>query len=104
MFYVMHEFNQRNWSLQPYPHIGARCDGKRYELRLCEKCFFYALAIIKRKHLGEQIFDENVDPIDARWVWAEVKLIVILSFCDDYPVILEFSYTEKLYRNRICPD
>ena len=41
---------------------GSKHDGERYELQLCEKCFFYALATLKRKHLGEQIFDENFDP------------------------------------------
>ncbi|SDY51242.1 hypothetical protein [Acinetobacter kyonggiensis] len=42
---------------------GSKHDGERYELQLCEKYFFYALATLKRKHLGEQIFDENFDPV-----------------------------------------
>ncbi|MFW1828157.1 MULTISPECIES: hypothetical protein [unclassified Acinetobacter] len=41
---------------------GSKHDGERYELHLCEKCFFYALSTLKRKHSGERIFDENFDP------------------------------------------
>ena len=36
-------------------------DGKRYELQLCEKCFFYALATLKKERADEFMFDENFD-------------------------------------------
>lgn len=37
-------------------------DGKRYELQLCEKCFFYALATLKKERRDTFMFDENFDP------------------------------------------
>ena len=37
-------------------------DGERYELQLCEKCFFYALATLKKQRRDEFMFDENFDP------------------------------------------
>ena len=36
--------------------------GARYELQLCEKYFFYALATLKRECAYEWMFDENFDP------------------------------------------
>lgn len=27
---------------------GSKYDGERYELKLCEKCFFYAIATLKK--------------------------------------------------------
>ena len=37
-------------------------DGERYELQLCEKCFFYALATLKKERRDAFMFDENFDP------------------------------------------
>ncbi len=37
-------------------------DGERYELQLCEKCFFYVLATLKKERRDAFIFDENFDP------------------------------------------
>ena len=41
---------------------GSKHDGERYELQLCEKCFFYALATLKKGRADEFMFDENFDP------------------------------------------
>ena len=65
MLYVMYATNQRNWSLELYPAhwgYGSKHDGERYELQLCEKCFFYALATLKKERVDEFMFDENFDP------------------------------------------
>ena len=41
---------------------GSTHDGERYELQLCEKCFFYALATLKKERRDTLMFDENFDP------------------------------------------
>ena len=41
---------------------GSTNDGERYELQLCEKCFFYALATLKKERRDMFMFDENFDP------------------------------------------
>ena len=41
---------------------GSKHDGERYELQLCEKCFFYAFAILKKERADEFMFEENFDP------------------------------------------
>ena len=41
---------------------GSKHDGERYELQLCEKCFFYALATLIKERADEFMFDENFDP------------------------------------------
>ena len=61
----MYATNQRNWSLELYGRIGAMVlsmTGERYELQLCEKCFFYALTTLKKERADEFMFDENFDP------------------------------------------
>ncbi|WP_347456084.1 hypothetical protein ABEF89_00535 [Acinetobacter thermotolerans] len=41
---------------------GSKYDGQRYELQLCEQCFFYALAILKKERADQSMFDEKFDP------------------------------------------
>ena len=41
---------------------GSKHDGERYELQLCEKCFFYALVTLKKERVDEFMFDEKFDP------------------------------------------
>nr|WP_249920781.1 hypothetical protein [Acinetobacter towneri] len=41
---------------------GSKHDGERYELQLCEKCFFYALATLRKERANEFMFDENFNP------------------------------------------
>ena len=65
MLYVIYATNQRNWGLELYPAhwgYGSKHDGERYELQLCEKCFFYALTTLKKERADEFMFDENFDP------------------------------------------
>ena len=57
MLNVMYATNQRNWGLELYPAhwgYGSKHDG--------EKCFFYALATLKKERVDEFMFDENFDP------------------------------------------
>ena len=61
----MYATNQRNWGLELYPAhwgYGSKHDGERYELQLCEKGVFYALATLKKERVDEFMFDENFDP------------------------------------------
>ena len=58
----MYVINQLNWSLEYCLQIGgygSKHDGERYELQLCEKYFFYALATLKKECSAEQIFDPS---------------------------------------------
>ena len=49
---------------------------EKYELQLCEKCFFYALAILKKERADEFMFDENFD-LALHWRdWTKVSLII----------------------------
>ena len=41
---------------------GSKHNGERYELQLCEKCFFYALKTLKKQRRDRLMFDENFDP------------------------------------------
>ena len=38
---------------------GSSRDGERYEVHLCERCFFQALANLKHERQRETRFDEN---------------------------------------------
>jgi len=40
---------------------GSTRDGERYEVHLCERCFFHALATMRRQRQFETMFDENDD-------------------------------------------
>ena len=41
---------------------GSTHGGDRYELQLCEKCFSYALATLKKERRDAFMFNENFDP------------------------------------------
>ena len=49
-------------TLSAHLGYGSKHDGERYELQLCEKCFFYALATIVKVRADVFMFDENFDP------------------------------------------
>lgn len=40
---------------------GSIHDGKRYEVQLCESCFFYALTTLKAAKRDHHLFDEAFD-------------------------------------------
>ena len=49
-------------ALSAYWGYGSTHDRERYELQLCEKCFFYALETLKKQRRDTIMFDENFDP------------------------------------------
>lgn len=40
---------------------GSKHDGERYEVHLCEICFFNTLANLRRDHMTNHLFDEPAD-------------------------------------------
>jgi len=52
---------------------GSRHDGERYEVHLCEGCFFSALATLKEERRACRMFDENEQDAEA----AEFGLVVL---------------------------
>lgn len=40
----------------------SKHDGDRYEIQLCETCFFYTLATLKAEKRNHHMFDDNFDP------------------------------------------
>lgn len=40
---------------------GSKHDGERYQLDLCESCFFYAISVLKREKRDRHMFDEDFD-------------------------------------------
>jgi len=58
---------------------GSRHDGERYELHLCEQCFFEVQAYIKRRRFTLNMFDEDYDQA-ADW---DLGLVVTEDDFDD---------------------
>lgn len=50
---------QANWG------PGAKHDGERYEVHLCESCFFGTLAYVKQERRTQHLFDES-ENMDVR--------------------------------------
>lgn len=46
-------------TLQAHWGYGAQHDGERYELHLCETCFFSTLAYIKQERRVQNVFSEE---------------------------------------------
>ena len=38
---------------------GSKHDGERYEVHLCEQCFFSTLSTLRRQRMVEHMFDET---------------------------------------------
>ena len=38
---------------------GTKHDGERYELHLCEKCFFQALSYVKQERRTQNLFNDD---------------------------------------------
>ena len=38
---------------------GSKHDGERYEVHLCEQCFFSTLSALRRQRMVEHMFDET---------------------------------------------
>lgn len=46
-------------TLQAHWGFGTEHDGERYELHLCEGCFFGTIAYFKQERRVQNLFDEN---------------------------------------------
>lgn len=51
-------------TLQAHWGFGAKHDGQRYEVHLCESCFFGSLAYIKQERRILNMFDKVEDAED----------------------------------------
>lgn len=64
-------------TLQAKWGYGSRHDGEHYRLRLCEECFFYAIATLRRERMIQHLFDEehqdleHFGRIDSGDYWSE---------------------------------
>jgi hypothetical protein len=52
-------------TLQAHWGYGSKHDGERYELHLCELCFFRTLSALRRERMVNTMFDENFVPTEA---------------------------------------
>ncbi|MNJ39962.1 hypothetical protein D3C77_348440 [compost metagenome] len=43
---------------------GSRHDGERYQVDLCESCFFEALANLRQSHRQIHMFADDYEPVD----------------------------------------
>lgn len=53
---------------------GSKHDGERYEVHLCEECFFTTLLTLRRQRMVEHMFDETpsiADEPDAEFGQVE---------------------------------
>ncbi len=61
---------QRQWHrntahCQPTGGYGSvRHDGERYEVHLCEDCFFETLASLRQSHRSQNMFEDDYVPAD----------------------------------------
>lgn len=46
-------------TLQAHWGYGTKHDGERYEIHLCEGCFFQAVANIKQERRSQALFSDN---------------------------------------------
>lgn len=54
-------------TLQALWGYGAKHDGERYELHLCEGCFFQAIANLKEQRRSQNLFDEGGGVVDDQF-------------------------------------
>ena len=72
----MYATNQRNWGLELYPAhwgYGSKHDGERYEVHLCEACFFRALSGLRRERMVNTMFDEEPDTAEDEFGLVRIK-------------------------------
>jgi hypothetical protein len=48
-------------TLQAHWGYGTKHDGERYEVHLCEGCFFQAIANLKEQRRGQTMFRDDVE-------------------------------------------
>jgi|TARA_R110000850_G_C9890672_1_gene458825 hypothetical protein len=66
-------------TLQAHWGYSSKHDGERYELHLCEDCFFITIAQLKQERRIQNIFSNDDDAVSSK---AEDELGLIAK--DDY--------------------
>ncbi len=51
-------------TLQAHWGYGSKHDGERYEVHLCESCFFGTLGMLRRDRMVNTMFDEGTKASD----------------------------------------
>lgn len=54
-------YGQQFGVLQACWNYGSKHDGERYEVHLCEPCFFRTLAMLRRERMVNTMFDDELD-------------------------------------------
>lgn len=54
-------------TLQAHWGYGSKHDGERYEVHLCEPCFFLTLSTLRRERMVNTMFDETPDTTDGKF-------------------------------------
>jgi len=54
-------YGQQFGTLQAQWGDGSKHDGERYEVHLCELCFFRTLSALRRERMVNTMFDEEPD-------------------------------------------
>ncbi|EPB3860635.1 TPA: hypothetical protein L5633_006235 [Pseudomonas aeruginosa] len=54
-------YGQQFGVLQACWGYGSKHDGERYEVHLCEPCFFRTLAMLRRERMVNTMFDDDLD-------------------------------------------
>ena len=54
-------------TLQAHWGYGSKHDGERYEVHLCEPCFFRTLSGLRRERMVNTMFDENPGTSDGEF-------------------------------------
>lgn len=53
-------------TLQVHWGYGTKHDGERYELHLCEDCFYLTIANLKQERRIQNIFSDDGDAVSAK--------------------------------------
>lgn len=65
-------------TLQAHWGCGTAQDGERYELHLCEHCFFLTLAYLKQERRTQHLFSE-----DGQDLTDNLGLVATDDYCGD---------------------
>ncbi len=65
-------YDQQFGTLQAHWEHGSKHDGERYEVRLCEFCFFRTLSHLRRERMVNTMFDE--EPYTAKDEFGLVRI------------------------------
>ncbi|MBM3105874.1 hypothetical protein IIE18_12060 [Pseudomonas sp. V1] len=66
-------YGQQFGTLQAHWGHGSKYDGGRYEVRLCEFCFFRTLSHLRRERMVNTMFDEEPDTAEDEFGLVRIK-------------------------------